>query len=97
MARIKVFLFLIFMSASIFCFSDSNLKGDVRYRLENINDDSSEARFRHRVRARVGAYGQAQDNFKYGIRLVTGADNPVSTNQSLDTGFSNKIGKPNKF
>jgi len=65
-------------------------KGDLRYRHEMIDSEDSDARHRHRVRARLGIYGNANDYTKIGIQLATGSDDPVSTNQTLDDGFSTK-------
>ena len=66
------------------------LKGDLRYRHEMIDTEGSDARHRHRIRARLGIYGDANDYTRVGIQLATGSDDPVSTNQTLDNGFSTK-------
>lgn len=66
------------------------LSGDVRYRHETINDDASTERHRQRIRARVGVDADVTDDLSLGLVLATGGDNPVSANQSLDTGFSRK-------
>jgi hypothetical protein len=66
------------------------IKGDLRYRHEMIDSEGSDTRHRHRVRARFGIYGDANDYTKIGIQLATGSDDPVSTNQTLDDGFSTK-------
>ena len=41
-------------------------------------------------RARVGLEGQVNDTVKAKIRLASGGDDPVSTNQSFDGAFSSK-------
>ncbi|UCC78923.1 MAG: putative porin [Candidatus Zixiibacteriota bacterium] len=69
---------------------DINMKGDLRYRHEMIDTENGDARHRHRLRARLGIYGDANDYTRIGIQLATGSDNPVSTNQTLDNGFSTK-------
>ena len=65
-------------------------KGDTRLRQENIDEDGSEGRGRQRFRSRLGVTGQVNDDIKIVLQLATGGDNPVSTNQSLDGGFSRK-------
>jgi hypothetical protein len=70
--------------------ADIKLKGDFRYRHEMIDEQDSDARHRHRIRARVGIEGKVNDNMKVGIQLATGSHDPVSTNQTLDNAFSTK-------
>jgi regulator of replication initiation timing len=65
-------------------------KGDTRLRYENIDEDGSEGRGRQRFRSRLGVTGQVNDDIKIVLQLATGGDNPVSTNQSFDGGFSRK-------
>jgi hypothetical protein len=67
-----------------------NIKGDFRYRHEMIDNEGSDARHRHRIRARLGIFGDVNDYTRVGIQLATGSDDPVSTNQTLDDGFSTK-------
>ena len=66
------------------------VKGDLRYRHEMIKAGENETRNRHRIRARVGITGKVNDFANVGIQFATGSDDPVSTNQSLDNGFSTK-------
>ncbi len=67
------------------------LKGDVRYRHEYIDDDSKDVdRHRQRIRARIGAYADVNNEVKAGIRLTSGGVDPVSGNQTLDDAFSSK-------
>jgi hypothetical protein len=66
------------------------LSGDLRYRHETINDDASTERHRQRIRARIGIAAEIGDDLTVGVTLATGADNPISANQTLDTGFSRK-------
>jgi hypothetical protein len=68
----------------------TKIKGDFRYRQEMIDSEGSDARHRQRIRARLGIYGEANDYTKIGIQLATGSNDPVSTNQTLDDGFSTK-------
>ena len=65
--------------------------GDFRYRYENIDDENKDSdRNRSRVRARIVAEAQVADDWKVGLGLASGSDDPVSTNQSLGGGGSSK-------
>ncbi len=66
------------------------LKGDVRLRHESIDEDGEEDRRRMRFRARFGLSAAVDEDVKIVLQLATGGDNPVSTNQSFDGGFSTK-------
>jgi hypothetical protein len=66
------------------------VKGDFRYRHDMIKQDETDARHRQRIRVRLGIFGEVSDYTKVGIQLATGSDDPVSTNQTLDGGFSTK-------
>ncbi|MBN2241637.1 MAG: putative porin [Acidobacteria bacterium] len=66
------------------------IKGDLRYRHETIKVEDQDARNRHRIRARIGVEAKPTDNIKLGFQLASGSDDPISTNQSLDSGFSTK-------
>lgn len=75
------------------------LKGDLRYRHEQISDDTVNAagvqttadRYRDRVRARINLEARATDNILVGIGAATteGGD-PRGSNQTLDGVFSRK-------
>jgi FtsZ-binding cell division protein ZapB len=75
------------------------LKGDLRYRHEQITDDTLNAsgdlatadRYRDRIRARINADIKATDTITLGIGFATteGGD-PRSSNQSLSGSFSRK-------
>ena len=67
-----------------------SVKGDVRLRYEGIDEDGEEERNRGRFRARLGLTADVNDNVKAVLQFATGGDNPVSTNQSFDDGFSRK-------
>lgn len=69
-------------------------KGDLRYRLESIDEEGDPERHRHRVRARIFAGVQVNDRVNLGFQLATTTDNPVSTNQTLGNGWS---GTPLRF
>ena len=65
-------------------------KGDLRYRYETIQAEDKVNRVRHRIRARLGAKVHLQEGLHAGFRLVSGGDDAVSSNQTLDGGFSSK-------
>jgi hypothetical protein len=65
-------------------------KGDVRLRHERIDEDGEEDRARMRFRTRFGLSAKVSDDIKFVFQLATGGDNPTSTNQSFDDGFSTK-------
>lgn len=65
--------------------------GDLRLRHEYIDQDNKdETRTRWRYRARIKAGADVTDNFSVGFRLASGGNDPVSTNQSFDGGFTSK-------
>jgi len=66
------------------------LHGDLRYRHELIKIEGKEDRNRQRVRARVGLDAEVTETVHVGFQIATGSDDPVSTNQTLDGGFSSK-------
>jgi len=66
------------------------VQGDLRYRHELIDQEGDEVRNRHRIRARIGIEGKVNETTQAFIHLATGSDDPVSTNQTLDDGFSGK-------
>ncbi len=65
-------------------------KGDMRYRHESFYVEDTQDRNRHRVRIRVGFSARVNETVKVGFQMASGSDDPVSTNQSLDGGFSSK-------
>lgn len=67
------------------------LSGDFRHRHELIQDESKdEDRTRWRIRARLMLSAMISENISVGFRIASGSDDPVSTNQSLDGGWSTK-------
>ncbi len=64
--------------------------GDLRDRFEYIDERGKEVRTRNRVRFRLGATAQVNDDLKVGFRLASGGEDPTSTNQTLDGAFSSK-------
>ena len=73
-----------------------SFKGDFRPRLELIDRDENsigepvDERRRGRFRARFGMNAEVNDNVDFIFELATGGENPVSTNQSFDGGFTRK-------
>ncbi|MDJ0700796.1 MAG: putative porin [Woeseiaceae bacterium] len=65
-------------------------KGDTRLRHERIDEDGEEDRARMRFRLRFGFATTIVEDVDFVVRLASGGDNPVSTNQSFDDGFSTK-------
>ncbi len=66
------------------------LKGDIRLRHETIDVEDRDARNRLRIRARFGIEAKPTDFLKIGFQFASGSDDPISTNQTLDDGFSTK-------
>ncbi len=65
------------------------LSGDFRYRYEQIDDETrSDVRDRNRIRVRVGLDAEVNEDLDFGLRIASGNDDPISTNQDLDGGFS---------
>jgi len=67
-----------------------SFKADFRDRYEYIDQKGAEIRQRNRVRLRAQFDMQVNKDLGFTLGLATGADDPVSTNQSLDGGFSTK-------
>jgi len=67
-----------------------SFNGDFRLRYEAIDIDEQIRRDRMRLRAQFGMNATISDNVDFILQLSTGAPDPVSTNQTLDDGFSTK-------
>jgi hypothetical protein len=85
-----LFIFTILLGANAWAMEAPSWGGDLRYRNERIDEHSKDARFRNRIRARLTAKGNVQEELSYSLRLASGSTDPVSTNQSFDSGFSTK-------
>jgi hypothetical protein len=66
------------------------VKGDFRYRYEEIDVDGSDKRDRNRIRARSELVAKLPDNVTVGLGIASGGDDPVSSNQTLGAGNSSK-------
>ncbi|TAN37018.1 MAG: hypothetical protein EPN23_06835 [Verrucomicrobia bacterium] len=69
-------------------YDDGKIKGDMRYRVENIQQEGSANRNRDRIRARIGYYPRVNSDVDVGISLgtdeaVNGLGDPISNNQTL--------------
>ena len=70
------------------------ISGDLRYRHESIDEQSSgdwkSGVNRNRLRARLGLDAKVNDEWDLGLRIASGVGDPVSTNQDLNNSFSGK-------
>lgn len=66
------------------------LKGDLRLRYEAIDEEGEENRDRERYRARIALTANVSDQVRFIAELASGADDPVSRNQTFDGGFTTK-------
>ncbi len=82
------------LQSSAFADSDWTEKisvhGDLRYRHELIDKEGKLQRNRQRVRARFGIKVDVDSDVRLNFSLASGSGDPVSTNQTLDGGFSGK-------
>ncbi|PHS17056.1 MAG: hypothetical protein COA86_10360 [Kangiella sp.] len=67
-----------------------SFKVDFRERYEIIDQEGIEERDRNRLRLRASMKMQVDDSLSFTLGMATGGDDPVSTNQTLDTGSSTK-------
>ena len=67
-----------------------SFKADFRERYEYIDQKGNEIRQRNRVRLRAQFGMEVNNDLGFTLGLATGGDDPVSTNQSFDGGFSSK-------
>jgi len=66
------------------------LSGDFRYRHEQFDVEGKELRNRQRIRSRLDLIATPEENLLLGVRLTSGGDDPVSSNQTLGDGFTSK-------
>ena len=67
-----------------------SFKADFRDRFELIDHQGRQQRERNRVRLRAALAMQVYDDLSFTLGLATGTDDPVSTNQTLGSGFSSE-------
>jgi cell division protein FtsB len=67
-----------------------SVKGDFRYRYEEIDVDGANSRDRNRIRARSEMVARLPENVDVGLGIASGGDDPVSSNQTLGKGNSSK-------
>jgi hypothetical protein len=66
------------------------LKGDFRYRYENIDVEQANSRERNRIRARAALVASLPQNTEVGLGVASGGNDPVSSNQTLGGGNDSK-------
>lgn len=66
------------------------LKGDFRYRYEEIDIEGLDTRDRNRIRARAAIVAKLPSNVEVGLGIASGGDDPVSSNQTLGGAGSSK-------
>jgi polyhydroxyalkanoate synthesis regulator phasin len=87
---------LVAMQQKLAWATNTQLKGDVRVRYENIHiehekDNGGRDKDRQRLRARLGAFTQVNPEVEAGIQIATGNSKDArSTNQDLDDYFNKK-------
>lgn len=66
------------------------VKGDIRYRYEDIKENGKPDRQRDRIRVRLGIDGKISDELSASAGLSTGKNEPTSGNQTLGNTFAGK-------
>lgn len=66
------------------------LSGDFRYRHEVKDQEGKDTYNRQRIRARIGLEGMVNEDVAIKVRLASGSDDPVSSNQTMDDAFTSK-------
>ena len=84
-----------------FSTGDLVFKGDLRYRHEYIKQEDTDQRDRQRLRARLNMTATVDKSVNFIFALASGStDDPVSSNQDLTGGFSDKpvwIGRSEEY
>ena len=93
--RVAILLPLASLGMSVFAETLTDrlsLSNDFRFRQEHIDttNDTSLPNNRQRFRARLGLDYKVNDKVTGGLHLASGSTDPVSTNQSLEGGFTTK-------
>lgn len=72
-------------------FDSVDITGDLRYRLDTVDQEYEVSSHRHRIRARLNFVGKVSSDLNVVVGLGSGAeDDAISDNQSLGDGFSSK-------
>lgn len=66
------------------------LRGDLRLRHEQLDQDANDPRQRQRFRLRVGATARTSETATVGFGLASGSDDPISRNETFDTAARSK-------
>ncbi|MBK6766559.1 MAG: putative porin [bacterium] len=69
---------------------NTKLSGDFRYRNEGIDSEGNQARYRNRIRYRLGLETGVNEKVSVGARFASGAGEARSTNQDLQYDLSAK-------
>ena len=88
--RFAFVLFVIGSTSQAIAQDALKLSGDLRLRQDMADAENKDARNRQRIRARLSISADVNDEITLGMRLASGSDDPVSTNQTLGNGFSSK-------
>ncbi len=69
-------------------YETTKVSGDLRYRVEHVDEEGKDERYHHRIRLRLGLTAQPDDEFTVGLRLTTseqaqGEGDPISGNMTL--------------
>ena len=70
--------------------AEYTIKGDIRYRYENVENNRNSVTSRERIRTRIGVYGNASETVSFGTRIATGGDGVTSTNETIENEAANK-------
>jgi hypothetical protein len=86
------------MAAMKESFPKTEWHGTLRYRHELIDTETASSFQRQRLLAKIDLQSHLHDDLTLGFGLTTGAPDPISSNQTLDAGFSTKgIGIGNAY
>jgi len=84
------------IATSSYALADGNwserikLNGDFRYRYEFIGREGKDDRHRNRIRLRAGIHAKVNETVDVTAVLATGGEDPVSTNQTIDSQSTTK-------
>ncbi len=89
---LAVFSLILFTCPVAFggAFDSVKIGGDFRYRNESLETEHNPTRYRQNFRVRLNATASLNEYMKFKTQLCTGTDEPLSTNETFDNGFSKK-------